>query len=177
MRDVQDRARRGELPPDQVQDGVLAALASRTTTTLRPVLNATGVVVHTNLGRAPLAPGAVEALIAASGYVDVELDLATGTRSKRGVAVREALLDACPAAEDALVVNNGAAALVLATTALAAGQRSTGEPRRTGRDRRRIPAARPDRLAPAPGFGKSAPPTARTWRTTPTRSDRRPGAS
>ena len=66
------------------------------------MLNATGVVVHTNLGRAPLAPGAVEALIAASGYVDVELDLATGTRSKRGVAAREALLHACPAAGDAL---------------------------------------------------------------------------
>ncbi|MGA7055142.1 MAG: L-seryl-tRNA(Sec) selenium transferase, partial [Mycobacterium sp.] len=121
VRDVQDGARRGELPPDQVQDGVLAALATRTTTTLRPVLNATGVVIHTNLGRAPLAPGAVEALIAASGYVDVELDLATGTRSKRGVAAREALLNACPLAEDALVVNNGAAALVLATTALATG--------------------------------------------------------
>jgi L-seryl-tRNA(Ser) seleniumtransferase len=121
VRDIQDRARRGELPPDQVQDGVLAALAACPSTTLRPVLNATGVVVHTNLGRAPLAPGAVEALIAASGYVDVELDLATGTRSKRGVAAREALLHACPAAGDALVVNNGAAALVLATTALAAG--------------------------------------------------------
>jgi len=121
VRDIQDRARRGELPPGQVQDGVLGALAAHTTTTLRPVLNATGVVVHTNLGRAPLAPGAVEALIAASGYVDVELDLATGARSKRGVAAREALLSACPAAEDALVVNNGAAALVLATTALAAG--------------------------------------------------------
>ena len=121
VRDIQDRARRGELPPGQVQDGVLATLAALTTTTLRPVLNATGVVVHTNLGRAPLAPGAVEALIAASGYVDVELDLATGARSKRGVAAREALLSACPAAEDALVVNNGAAALVLATTALAAG--------------------------------------------------------
>jgi L-seryl-tRNA(Ser) seleniumtransferase len=78
--------------------------------------------VHTNLGRAPLSAGAVEALIAASGYVDVELDLATGTRSKRGVALREALLNACPAAEEALVVNNGAAALVLATTALAAGK-------------------------------------------------------
>ena len=51
----------------------------------------------------------------------MELDLATGTRSKRGVAAREALLAACPVAEDALVVNNGAAALVLATTALAAG--------------------------------------------------------
>jgi L-seryl-tRNA(Ser) seleniumtransferase len=121
VRDVQERARRGDLPPDQVQDALLASLAARTTTTLRPVLNATGVVVHTNLGRAPLSAGAVEALISASGYVDVELDLGTGARSKRGVATRDALLAACPAAEDALVVNNGAAALVLATTALAAG--------------------------------------------------------
>lgn len=118
---VQDRARRGELAPEQVPDALEAAVAARATTSLRPVLNATGVVVHTNLGRAPLAAGAVEALIAASGYVDVELDLATGTRSKRGIAARRALLDACPQAEEALVVNNGAAALVLATTALAAG--------------------------------------------------------
>ena len=122
VRDIQEQARRGDLAPDQVQDAVVASLAAHPSTTLRPVLNATGVVVHTNLGRAPLAPGAVEALISASGYVDVELDLATGTRSKRGVAVREALLIACPAAQDALVVNNGAAALVLATTALAAGK-------------------------------------------------------
>ncbi|OBA83569.1 L-seryl-tRNA(Sec) selenium transferase [Mycobacterium sp. 1164966.3] len=122
VREVQAQARRGDLAPDRVQDGVLASLAARTTTSLRPVLNATGVVVHTNLGRAPLAAGAVEALVEASGYVDVELDLATGTRSQRGVAAREALLIACPAAEDALVVNNGAAALVLATTALSAGK-------------------------------------------------------
>jgi L-seryl-tRNA(Ser) seleniumtransferase len=122
VRDIQDQARRGELGPDQVPDALVASLASRTATTLRPVLNATGVVVHTNLGRAPLPPGAVEALISASGYVDVELDLETGARSKRGVAARQALLNACPAAEDALVVNNGAAALVLATTALAAGK-------------------------------------------------------
>src|SRR5262249_5832909 len=122
VRDVQERARRGDLAPDQVPDSVATALAACTTTTLRPVLNATGVVVHTNLGRAPLSASALDALISASGYVDVELDLVTGTRSKRGVAVREALLNACPAAEDALVVNNGAAALVLATTALAAGK-------------------------------------------------------
>jgi L-seryl-tRNA(Ser) seleniumtransferase len=122
VRDIQARARRGDLPPDRVPAALEAAVTARPTTSLRPVLNATGVVVHTNLGRAPLAPGAIEALIAASGYVDVELDLATGARSKRGVAVRDALLNACPAAEEALVVNNGAAALVLATTALAAGR-------------------------------------------------------
>jgi L-seryl-tRNA(Ser) seleniumtransferase len=118
---TQERARQGALPPADVAAAVVASLAARTPVSLRPVLNATGVVVHTNLGRAPLSRAAVAALVSASGYVDVEMDLATGTRSKRGVAAREALLAACPAAGDALVVNNGAAALVLATTALAAG--------------------------------------------------------
>ncbi|MGV0635525.1 L-seryl-tRNA(Sec) selenium transferase [Mycolicibacillus trivialis] len=122
IRTAQQRARRGELEPEAVADEVAAQLAERSATTLRPVLNATGVVVHTNLGRAPLSTAAVEALVAASGYVDVELDLATGSRSRRGLAARAALLAACPAAGDALVVNNGAAALVLATTALAAGK-------------------------------------------------------
>ncbi|WP_313821269.1 L-seryl-tRNA(Sec) selenium transferase [Citricoccus sp.] len=128
---AQSRARSGEITPEDVPPAVRAAVASRTATTLRPVLNATGVVVHTNLGRAPLSRAAVEALVASSGYVDVELDLASGQRSKRGTGTREALLAALPAAVheavpenlDALVVNNGAAALVLATTALA----GTGE--------------------------------------------------
>ncbi|WP_315279905.1 L-seryl-tRNA(Sec) selenium transferase [Kocuria carniphila] len=117
---AQDRARRSEIAPEDVQDTVITDLAERRATSLTSVLNATGVVIHTNLGRAPLSPAAREALLDASGYVDVELDLTTGQRSKRGVATREALLAACPTAEDALVVNNGAAALVLATTALAA---------------------------------------------------------
>ncbi len=91
-------------------------------TTLTPVLNATGVVIHTNLGRAALSDAAVEAIRAAAGSVDVELDLATGKRSRRGRGTTAAILDALPEAEAALVVNNGAAALVLATTALAAGR-------------------------------------------------------
>ncbi|UDY24114.1 L-seryl-tRNA(Sec) selenium transferase [Nocardioides sp. Kera G14] len=119
VHDLQERARAGELPPEDVEAAFLAALADRRPSSLRPVLNATGVVVHTNLGRAPLSDAAVDAVVAASRYVDIELDLATGTRSRRGVAARAALLDACPAAEDALVVNNGAAALSLATTTLA----------------------------------------------------------
>jgi L-seryl-tRNA(Ser) seleniumtransferase len=122
VRDVQEQARRGDLAPEEVEPAVLAALAAYLPSSLRPVLNATGVVVHTNLGRAPLSAAAVEALVAASGYVDVELDLATGTRSRRGAAARAALLASCPAAEDALVVNNGAAALCLATTTLAPGR-------------------------------------------------------
>ncbi|MCH6471632.1 L-seryl-tRNA(Sec) selenium transferase [Sinomonas terrae] len=122
VRQVQEQARRGELAPGQVETALLGALAARKATTLRQVLNATGVIVHTNLGRAPLSASAVEALVTASGYVDVELDLADGTRSRRGAGARAALLAACPGAEDALVVNNGAAALVLATTALAGGR-------------------------------------------------------
>ncbi|MCV7315717.1 L-seryl-tRNA(Sec) selenium transferase [Mycolicibacillus parakoreensis] len=122
VHEVQQRARAGRLAPAAVPDAVAATLAERSATALRPVLNATGVVVHTNLGRAPLAPAAVEALRTASGYVDVEMDLAGGVRSARGLATRAALRDACPPAGDALVVNNGAAALVLATTALAAGR-------------------------------------------------------
>lgn len=122
VRELQERARRGDLAPDEIEAALTAALHDRTATGLTPVLNATGVVVHTNLGRAPLSAAAIEALVAATGYVDVELDLSTGTRSRRGAATRSALLAGCPAAQDALVVNNGAAALVLATTALAAGR-------------------------------------------------------
>jgi L-seryl-tRNA(Ser) seleniumtransferase len=122
VRQAQERARSGQIAPDDVAPALVADLAARSATSLRPVLNATGVVVHTNLGRAPLSAAAVEALVAASGYVDVEMDLVSGVRSRRGAGARAALLAAVPDAEDALVVNNGAAALVLATTALAAGR-------------------------------------------------------
>lgn len=118
---AQDRVRAGQLAPEDVIDAAVAALPLRATS-LRPVLNATGVVLHTNLGRAPLSRAAVDAVSAAAGYVDVEFDVADGTRARRGRGTLSALLDAVPAAEDALVVNNGAAALVLATTALAAGR-------------------------------------------------------
>ena len=122
VRAAQDRARRGEIAPEAVTAAVLTSLGEHSASSLRPVLNATGVIVHTNLGRAPLSPAAREALQDAAGYTDVEFDLATGDRSRRGVGARAALLAACPAAEDALVVNNGAAALLLAATALAAGR-------------------------------------------------------
>ncbi|WP_040517283.1 L-seryl-tRNA(Sec) selenium transferase [Gordonia neofelifaecis] len=122
VRAVVERARRGELAPGAVADAVAADLAAARPSTQTPVLNATGVIVHTNLGRAPLSHAAVDALLAAAGYVDVEMDLASGARSKRGSGTRAALVGACPAAESALAVNNGAAALVLATTALAAGR-------------------------------------------------------
>ncbi|MBM7366403.1 L-seryl-tRNA(Sec) selenium transferase [Gordonia hydrophobica] len=122
IRAVTDRARRGELAPDAVTAAVVEAVGAARASTQTAVLNATGVIVHTNLGRAPLGPSAMSAIVDAAGYVDVEMDLDSGVRSKRGVGARSALLAACTPAEDALAVNNGAAALVLATTALAAGR-------------------------------------------------------
>ncbi|SDP54338.1 L-seryl-tRNA(Sec) selenium transferase [Pedococcus dokdonensis] len=118
---AQEQARAGRIAPEDVEETALSALPQRATS-LTPVLNATGVVVHTNLGRAPLSAAAVEAMTAAAGTVDVELDLATGQRSTRGRGAVAALLGRLPEAGGALVVNNGAAALVLATTALAAGR-------------------------------------------------------
>ncbi len=118
---AQQRARAGTIRPEQVPDEAVAGLPVRTTT-LRPVLNATGVVLHTNLGRAPLSAAAVEAITTAAAYVDVEYDVADGSRARRGRGTLAALREAVPDAEDVLVVNNGAAALVLATTALAAGR-------------------------------------------------------
>ncbi|GAA3640986.1 L-seryl-tRNA(Sec) selenium transferase [Microlunatus ginsengisoli] len=116
-----DRVRSGELGPDRVVDVVLRE-TGEDPTSLRPLLNATGVVVHTNLGRAPLGEDAVRALEIAAGYVDVEYDVATGRRARRGRGAVDALLARVPAAGDALVLNNGAAALVLAATALAGGR-------------------------------------------------------
>jgi L-seryl-tRNA(Ser) seleniumtransferase len=116
---AQERARRGAIAPDQVAEAAAGALAAPG---VRPVLNATGVVLHTNLGRAALSGAAVDALVAAAGHTDVELDLETGRRARRGRAALAALAAAVPDAAAVHVVNNGAAALVLAATALAAGR-------------------------------------------------------
>src|SRR5688572_8679265 len=118
---VQQRIRDGEVAPPDAVDAVLASLPT-TAGGLQPVLNATGVLVHTNLGRAPLSAAAVEAVVAASGTTDVELDLGTGRRGPRGEAAIAALLAAVPAAEAAIVVNNCAAALALVATALGSGR-------------------------------------------------------
>ncbi|MEU7619060.1 L-seryl-tRNA(Sec) selenium transferase [Micromonospora rifamycinica] len=116
---AQQRARHGEIAPEQVRDAALAALPAPGP---RVVLNATGVVLHTNLGRAALSAAAVDALVAAAGCTDVELDLDTGRRARRGRAALAALAAAVPDAAAVHVVNNGAAALVLAATALATGR-------------------------------------------------------
>ncbi|HYT10283.1 MAG TPA: L-seryl-tRNA(Sec) selenium transferase, partial [Mycobacteriales bacterium] len=118
---AQDRVRAGALEPDALVDAVLDGLPA-IPATLRPVLNATGVLLHTNLGRAPLSVAARAAILAAAGTTDVEVDLDTGRRGRRGRGALGALAAAVPDAQAVHVVNNGAAALVLAATALAAGR-------------------------------------------------------
>ena len=137
---AQARARNAEIEPEQVADAAVAELPP-IAASLTPVINATGVIVHTNLGRAPLSAAAVAALQAAAGNCDVEFDLETGARSQRGKGALSALRAAVPGAQAAGVVNNNAAAIVLAATALAAGREiviSRGELIEIG-DRFRLP--------------------------------------
>jgi L-seryl-tRNA(Ser) seleniumtransferase len=93
-------------------------LARQTLPSLRPVINATGVVLHTGLGRSPLGQQAIDAIVSgASGYCNLELDLETGRRGRRANHV-EQILTRLTGAEAATVVNNNAAALVLIMRAL-----------------------------------------------------------
>jgi L-seryl-tRNA(Ser) seleniumtransferase len=120
VRHAQDRARAGDIEPGAVADAAVDGLPPLAAS-LTPVINATGVLLHTNLGRAPLSAAARAAVQAAAGCTDLEYDLASGLRGKRGRGMLAALAAAVPAAEAVHVVNNNAAALVLAATALAAG--------------------------------------------------------
>jgi L-seryl-tRNA(Ser) seleniumtransferase len=126
-REVLDDARRATLNgawtfspadlPGLVEQRVRAATAPR----LRPVLNASGVIIHTNLGRAPLSAAALEAAQeAAAGYSNLEFDLEAGERGSRHALVTD-MLGRLTGAEDALVANNNAAAMLLILTALGQG--------------------------------------------------------
>jgi len=119
--EAQQRARAGEIEPERVAEHAVAALPA-TASSLRAVVNATGVVVHTNLGRAPLSAAALDAVAAAGGATDVEFDLATGRRARRGRGALAALARAVPTAGGVHVVNNNAAALLLTALTLAAGK-------------------------------------------------------
>src|SRR5439155_89945 len=100
---------------------VRAAVARLAVPSLAPVINATGVVLHTNLGRAPLAPAAIAALTSvAAGYSALEYDLGRGARGSRHAHCRDLLVEVT-GAPDALVVNNAAGAVLLALSALARG--------------------------------------------------------
>jgi L-seryl-tRNA(Ser) seleniumtransferase len=103
-----------EIPEfESIVDSVRRSLANLHATRLQPVINGTGIVIHTNLGRAPLAPEAIRALKQiGSAYSNLEYDLVTGERGRRGAYIENALALLCEA-ESATVVNNCAAALTL----------------------------------------------------------------
>ena len=128
MRETLDDIRRrilagGAAPAEpEILAEVQQRLTQWATPTLRPAINATGVVVHTNLGRAPLSRQARQAMdMAAKGYTNLEFDLPEGTRGSRYVHA-VSLLKRLTGAEDALVVNNNAAGVLLALSTLAAGR-------------------------------------------------------
>ncbi len=122
---LRQRASAGEREPEDVaawiERAVPARLAAATSPSLQPVINATGVILHTNLGRAPLAPVAVERIAVLSGYTNLEYDLDQGTRGRRDVHAGK-LLCQLTGAEAAVVVNNNAAATLLTLAAVAAGR-------------------------------------------------------
>ncbi|HEX3605912.1 MAG TPA: L-seryl-tRNA(Sec) selenium transferase [Candidatus Dormibacteraeota bacterium] len=123
--DEERAARRGGGSVHGGEDALAAAAAAWLRRRLEPgprrVLNATGVVVHTNLGRAPLGTAARDAVAAASGYTDLEYDLGAGARGSRHDHVAPLLATLC-GAEDALVTTNNAAAVLLALSALCRGR-------------------------------------------------------
>ncbi len=115
---------KGEAPPAlaPLAEAVKTRVREKLRPHLRPVINATGVILHTNLGRAPLSAAALSALErVARGYCNLEIDLNTGERGSRYSHV-ENLLTALTGAEAALVVNNNAAAVLLALHTLARGR-------------------------------------------------------
>lgn len=104
-----------------VIDSVIRKQSDDVGQSIRRVINGTGIILHTNLGRSPLPAQAIERMHQSAGYANVELDLASGRRSKRGERVCR-LLARLTGAEDALVVNNCAAATMLVLQAVAAGR-------------------------------------------------------
>lgn len=112
----------GAIDPDALAARVVARLELVAAPHLRPVINATGIVLHTNLGRSPMAESAASAAYqAARGYLNLEMSLATGKRSSRQDPIRDGV-KRITGAEAATVVNNCAAATVIVLRALAAGK-------------------------------------------------------
>ena len=123
-RDVLERAReeiRAGAEPGDLPARLAEALAAARRHALRRVLNATGVIVHTNLGRAPLARAALDRIADVGGFSNLEYDLSSGSRGSRQDHLAP-LLRRLTGAESAIVVNNNAAALLLALAALAEGR-------------------------------------------------------
>lgn len=125
--DVRALTRGPEAPAtqDALDEALLASasarLDARATSSLRRVINATGVILHTNLGRAPLGAQALARIAEAAGYASVEYELAAGARGRRDVHA-EPIIRELTGAEAAVAVNNNAAATLLVLTALAEGR-------------------------------------------------------
>jgi L-seryl-tRNA(Ser) seleniumtransferase len=121
--EVQVAATEKTLPnPAELAERIARRVMEGEQSSLRPVINATGILLHTGLGRAPLAEEAVEEIAAAAcNYASLEIDLKSGKRSQRVAAV-EGILEEITGAEAALVVNNNAGATMLALLVLAAGR-------------------------------------------------------
>jgi L-seryl-tRNA(Ser) seleniumtransferase len=118
-RSLSNNAQTSQLTMPDLIDQAGKLIEKWLTPTLRPVINATGVILHTNLGRAPLSVAAQQAMLAVAGeYSTLEFDLSSGGRGSRAVHT-EGLLTRLTGAEAALVVNNNAAALLLALSAFA----------------------------------------------------------
>ena len=124
LKNVRERITNGTQPTiadGELEDEILKQVEKLTAYSLKPVINATGVILHTNLGRAPLAPVALAHLVeAAQGYSNLEFDLERGERGQRDVHT-DRLFTRLLGAERALVVNNNAAAVFLALNTLAEG--------------------------------------------------------
>lgn len=129
IRELQDRLRQSlpnlaQMPSDdELVDSLESILRKQSQPSLRSVINATGVLLHTNLGRAPLSQAALAAIESvSSGYSTLEFDLEKGKRSKRDMHASD-LLTRLTGSESALVVNNNAAAVLLALSALSKGKK------------------------------------------------------
>ena len=118
---IADERRNGGDDPGARRAAVEARLHAGVAPRLRRVINASGVILHTNLGRAPLSQAAVDALAVAAGYSNLELDLESGKRGERSSLVA-GLLTSLFGGDAALAVNNNAAAVLLALTALCKGR-------------------------------------------------------
>jgi L-seryl-tRNA(Ser) seleniumtransferase len=112
----------GEWTPESLERDIHAQIKLLSSYSLLPVINATGIVIHTNLGRAILSEKALENVLEAGrGYTNLEYDLAAGTRGKRHVHTKRLLREIC-GAEDGFIVNNNAAAVLLCLNTLAKGR-------------------------------------------------------
>jgi L-seryl-tRNA(Ser) seleniumtransferase len=120
-REVVAAARAGEIGADEVVAEAKRRGAMFALRLLGPVVNATGVLLHTNLGRAPLGTDALDAIAAAAGYTNIEYRLAEGVRGSRHEHAGDLLAQAC-GAEAGIVVNNNAAAVLLVLATLARGR-------------------------------------------------------